>query len=103
MLTKTYGAAVSGVEALVVTMEVAIEGGYGFCIVGLPDTAVKESYERVRSAIKIYGVEFPRKDVVVNMSPADVKKEGAAYDLPIAIAVPSVLSALFFRRTLPLQ
>lgn len=87
MLTKTYGAAVSGIEALVVTMEVSIEGGYGFCIVGLPDTAVKESYERVRSAIKIYGVEFPRKDVVVNMSPADVKKEGAAYDLPIAIAV----------------
>ncbi|MBQ7941263.1 MAG: YifB family Mg chelatase-like AAA ATPase [Muribaculaceae bacterium] len=87
MLTKTYGAAVCGVDAIVVTMEVALEGGYGFCIVGLPDTAVKESYERVRSAIKVYGVEFPRKDVVVNMSPADVKKEGAAYDLPIAVAV----------------
>lgn len=87
MLTKTYGAAVCGVDAIVVTMEVSLEGGLGFCIVGLPDTAVRESYERVRSAIKIYGVEFPRRDVVVNMAPADVKKEGAAYDLPIAVAV----------------
>lgn len=87
MLTKTYGAAVTGVDAIVVTMEVAIDNGYGFCIVGLPDAAVKESYERVRSAIKVYGVEFPQKDVVVNMSPADVRKEGAAYDLPIATAI----------------
>lgn len=87
MLTKTYGAAVTGVEAIVVTMEVAFDNGFGFCIVGLPDTAVKESYERVRSAIKEFGVEFPRRDIVVNMSPADVKKEGAAYDLPIAVAL----------------
>ncbi|MEE1337592.1 MAG: magnesium chelatase domain-containing protein, partial [Muribaculaceae bacterium] len=87
MLTKTYGAAVSGIDAIVVTMEVSIENGMGFCIVGLPDAAVKESYERVRSAIKIYGVQFPHRDVVVNMSPADVRKEGAAYDLPIAVAV----------------
>ena len=68
-------------------MEVAFDNGFGFCIVGLPDTAVKESYERVRSAIKEFGVEFPRRDIVVNMSPADVKKEGAAYDLPIAVAL----------------
>ncbi len=87
MLTKTYGAAVTGVDAIVVTMEVAFDNGFGFCIVGLPDTAVKESYERVRSAIKEFGVEFPRRDIVVNMSPADVKKEGAAYDLPIAVAL----------------
>lgn len=87
MLTKTYGAAVTGVDAIVVTMEVAFDSGFGFCIVGLPDTAVKESYERVRSAIKEFGVEFPRRDIVVNMSPADVKKEGAAYDLPIAVAL----------------
>ena len=52
MLTKTYGAAVTGVDAIVVTMEVAFDNGFGFCIVGLPDTALKESYERVRSAIK---------------------------------------------------
>ena len=87
MLTKTFGAAVTGVDAIVVTMEVAFDNGYGFCIVGLPDTAVKESYERVRSAIRECAMEFPRRDVVVNMSPADVKKEGAAYDLPIAVAV----------------
>ena len=87
MLTKTYGAAVTGVDAIVVTMEVAFDNGFGFCIVGWPDTAVKESYERVRSAIKEFGVEFPRRDIVVNMSPADVKKEGAAYDLPIAVAL----------------
>ena len=87
MLTKTYGAAVTGVDAIVVTMEVAFDNGFGICIVGLPDTAVKESYERVRSAIKEFGVEFPRRDIVVNMSPADVKKEGAAYDLPIAVAL----------------
>lgn len=87
MLTKTYGAAVTGVEAIVVTMEVAIETGISFTIVGLPDAAVRESYERVRAAIKIYGVDFPRRDIVVNMSPADVRKEGAAYDLPIAVAV----------------
>lgn len=87
MLTKTYGAAVSGVDAIVVTMEVSIENGMGFCIVGLPDAAVKESYERVRSAIKIYGMQFPHRDVVVNMSPADIRKEGAAYDLPIAVAI----------------
>ena len=87
MLTKTYGAAVTGVEAIVVTMEVAFELGFGFCIVGLPDAAVRESYERVRSAVKEYGVEFPRRDIIVNMSPADVKKEGAAYDLPIAVGL----------------
>lgn len=87
MLTKTYGAAVSGVDAIVVTMEVCTENGIGFCIVGLPDTAVKESYERVRSATKIYGLDFYHRDIVVNMSPADVRKEGAAYDLPIAVAV----------------
>lgn len=87
MLTKTYGAAVTGVDAIVVTMEVAFDNGFGFCIVGLPDTAVKESYERVRSAIRECAVDFPRRDVVVNMSPADVKKGGAAYDLPIAVGV----------------
>lgn len=87
MLTKTYGAAVTGVEAILVTMEVAFDLGYNFCIVGLPDAAVRESYERVRSAVKEYGVEFPRRDIIVNMSPADVRKEGAAYDLPIAVGI----------------
>ena len=79
MLVKTYGAAVYGIDAILVTIEVSVETGIMFCIVGLPDTAVKESYQRVLSAVKQSGQEFPRRRVVVNMSPADVKKEGAAF------------------------
>lgn len=85
MLVKTYGAAVLGIDAIVVTVEVVADRGFSYTIVGLPDTAVKESYERVRSALKQSGFELPRKSIVVNMSPADIKKEGAAYDLPIAV------------------
>ena len=87
MLTKTYGAAVHGIDALVVTIEVAVSRGINFCMVGLPDTAVKESSERIKSALKQNGFDFPRRQVVINMSPADIKKEGAAYDLPLAIGV----------------
>ena len=87
MLVKTFGAAVQGINAITVTVEVAMENGFGFCIVGLPDTSVKESHQRVISALKQSGYAYPRKSVVVNMAPADIKKEGAAYDLPIAIAV----------------
>lgn len=87
MLIKTYGAAVHGIDAILVTIEVSVENGISYCIVGLPDTAVKESHERVQSALKQSGFEYPRRRVVINMSPADVKKEGAAYDLPIAIGI----------------
>ena len=87
MLVKTYGAAVYGIDALIVTIEVAVNKGIGMCIVGLPDTAVKESNERIKSAIKEVGYEFPRRQVVVNMAPADIKKEGAAYDLPLALSI----------------
>lgn len=87
MLVKTYSAAVCGIDAIVVTIEVSVNPGMQFCMVGLPDTAVKESYERVMSAIKQSGFAIPRKGVVVNLAPADVKKEGAAYDLPIAIGL----------------
>ncbi len=87
MLSKTFGAAVHGIDALLVNIEVAVEWGTGFTMVGLPDTAVKESAERVRCAIGQAGFEFPRKLVVINMSPADIKKEGSAYDLPIAIGI----------------
>ena len=87
MLVKVYGAAVYGIDALAVTIEVVVENGISFCIVGLPDTAVKESHQRVQSAMKQSALDFPRRKVVVNMSPADVKKEGAAYDLPIAIGI----------------
>ncbi len=87
MLQKTNGAAVQGIDAIPVTIEVSSEIGAMFCIVGLPDTAVKESYQRVLSAITQAGYEFPRAHIVVNMAPADVKKEGAAYDLPIAVGI----------------
>ncbi|MDE6154411.1 MAG: YifB family Mg chelatase-like AAA ATPase [Muribaculaceae bacterium] len=87
MLVKTYGAAVQGIDAILITIEVVVDRGSGFVMVGLPDTAVKESGDRVQSAIKQTGGSFPRSHVVVNMSPADVRKEGAAYDLPIAIGI----------------
>lgn len=87
MLIKTFGAAVQGIDAIVITIEVAVSRGYAYTIVGLPDTAIKESNERVRSALRESGFDFPRKSVVVNLAPADVRKEGSAYDLPIAIGV----------------
>ena len=87
MLAKGFGAALQGIDAIAVTIEASVTAGVGFCIVGLPDTAVKESYERVKSALAECGFDFPRRSVVINMSPADIKKEGAAYDLPIAIAI----------------
>ena len=87
MLVKAFGAAVHGIDAIEVTVEVSVENGVQFCIVGLPDAAVKESHQRVLSAIRQSAFALPRKAVVVNMAPADVKKEGAAYDLPIAIAL----------------
>ena len=87
MLVKTYGAAVQGIDAIVVTIEVAIEWGSGITMVGLPDTAVKESIERVMTALDQHGYEQPRKHIIVNLSPADVKKQGASYDLPIALGI----------------
>ena len=87
MLTKTISAAVHGIDAIAVTIEAAVSRGFGITIVGLPDAAVKESHERVKCAIVHAGYEFPRQSVVINMSPADIKKEGSAYDLPIAIGI----------------
>lgn len=87
MLVKIPAAAVNGIDAIVVTVEVLVENGAQYTIVGLPDTSVKESGDRVRSAIKQSGLEFPRRSIMVNLSPADVKKEGAAYDLPIAVGM----------------
>ena len=87
MLVKTFGAALQGIDAIVITIEVAVSRGYTYSIVGLPDTAIKESNERVRSAMRESGFEFPRRTVVVNLAPADVRKEGSAYDLPIASGV----------------
>lgn len=87
MLSKIYSAAVSGIEAFVVTIEVVVERGVMFTIVGLPDTAVKESYQRIVSAMKQSGLVFPHRRTVINLAPADVKKEGAAYDLPMALGI----------------
>lgn len=87
MLVKVYGAAVQGIDAITVTIETVVTRGFSFCMVGLPDAAVKESYQRVQSALTQSGFDFPRRRVVINLSPADVRKEGAAYDLPIAVSV----------------
>lgn len=87
MLVKTYGGAVQGIDALIITIEASVGRGTFFSMVGLPDAAVKESADRMRSAMSESGYEFPRRQVVVNLAPADVRKEGAAYDLPIAIAI----------------
>lgn len=76
-----------GIDALTVTIEVLVNPGFTFSIVGLPDTAVKESQERVMSAIGMSGRTVPHRLILVNMSPADIRKEGAAYDLPIAMAI----------------
>src|ERR1700712_4650228 len=86
MLVKTYGSAVYGVEAISITVEVNVSSGKFTSIVGLADNAVKESLERMESAIKTNGYHFPRTKVVVNLAPADIKKSGTAFDLPIAIA-----------------
>ena len=86
MLVKLFGSAVYGVDAITITIEVDTPGGQlGYFIVGLPDNAVKESTDRVLSAIMNTGYERPRAKMVVNMAPADIKKAGASYDLPIAI------------------
>lgn len=87
MLVKTYGSAISGVDAMTITIEVNLGGSFGFAIVGLPDNAVRESRERIEAAIKNNGYEYPRGKLTINMAPADVRKEGSAYDLTLAVGV----------------
>lgn len=87
MLVKSYAAAVQGISATVVTIEVNCTKGIQFFLVGLPDVAVRESHERIVSALQVSGYKFPRNRIVVNMAPADIRKEGSAYDLPLAIAI----------------
>jgi magnesium chelatase family protein len=87
MLIKTYGSAIFGVDALTITIEVSIGSGNKYHIVGLPDNAVKESLRRIESAIQSSGLKMPRQKIVVNLSPADIRKEGTSYDLPIAIGI----------------
>jgi len=87
MLAKTYGSAVYGVDASLITIEANIVSGTKLFLVGLPDNAVRESEHRIESALKYHNFRMPRKKVVVNMAPADIKKEGSAYDLPIALGI----------------
>ena len=87
MLIKTYGSAVFGVNAITITIEVSIGSGNKYHIVGLPDNAIKESLRRIESAIQSSGLRMPRQKIVVNLSPADIRKEGTGYDLPIAIGI----------------
>lgn len=87
MLVKTYGCAIYGITAIPITVEVSIESGVNFHLVGLPDNAVKESQQRIDSALKYNNYRIPGKKVVINMAPADIKKEGASYDLTIAIGI----------------
>ena len=87
MLVKTFGSAVYGVEAITITIEVNVSAGQHYTIVGLPDNAVKESLQRMESAIKTNDWYMPRIKIVVNLAPADIKKSGSAFDLPIAIGV----------------
>ncbi|EON75582.1 Mg(2+) chelatase family protein [Lunatimonas lonarensis] len=87
MVAKTFGSAVSGVDAKLITIEVNVGQGTSFYMVGLPDSAVKESQQRVESALKFFGYRMPRQKVVVNLAPADIRKEGSSYDLPIAMGI----------------
>ena len=87
MLVKTYCAAVNGLEVTTVTVEVSMSRGVQFHLTGLADTAVKESHDRIKAALINNGFKMPTMDITVNLSPADIKKEGSSYDLPLAIAI----------------
>jgi magnesium chelatase family protein len=90
MLVKTFGCAIVGINAIIVTIEVNSEKGIQFFLVGLPDNSVKESHQRILASFSNLGYKFPRKRLTINMAPADIRKEGAAYDLPLAIGVMAV-------------
>lgn len=86
-LAKTFGSAVNGIDALTVTVEVSVGRGAKTFLVGLPDKAVQESMQRIEAALKYCGYRMSRKRTVINLAPADIRKEGSAYDLPIAIGI----------------
>ena len=87
MLIKLFGAAVQGIDATIITIEVNSSRGCMFYLVGLPDSAVKESHQRILSALQVNGYKMPTSNIVINMAPADIRKEGSAYDLPLAIGL----------------
>ena len=94
MLIKVFGAAVQGIDAYIVTIEASTSRGIKFFLVGLPDSAVKESHERIISAFHVNGYKFPSCQIIINMAPADIRKEGAAYDLPLAIGIMATVGEL---------
>jgi magnesium chelatase family protein len=87
MLVKTYGSAVTGIDATTITIEVSVDRGIRYFLVGLPDNAVKESQQRIMSALKTNNLRWPGKQITINMAPADIRKEGSAYDLPLAVGI----------------
>ena len=87
MLVRTFASAVTGIDAVTVTIEVNVSRGIRFFLVGLPDVAVKESQQRIESALRTLGFKWPGKQVVINMAPADIRKEGSSYDLPLAVGI----------------
>jgi magnesium chelatase family protein len=87
MFIKTYASAVHGINAVTITVEADVTKGIKFLLVGLPDNAVKESQQRIESALRLTGYKWPKQKIVINMAPADIRKEGSSYDLPLAIAV----------------
>ena len=94
MLVKVYGATVQGIDATLITIEVNSSKGCMFYLVGLPDSAVKESHQRIISALQVNGYRMPTSNIVINMAPADIRKEGSAYDLPLAIGMLAVSGTL---------
>ena len=87
MMIKTFASAVHGIDATTITIETDVSQGIKFFLVGLPDSAVKESQQRMESALRLNGFKWPKKKIIINMAPADIRKEGSAYDLPLAVAV----------------
>lgn len=87
MLKKVYGSAVFGIEAHIITVEVNVTNGIGYHLVGLPDNAKKESNYRIAAALQNNGYKIPGRNIIINMSPADMRKEGSAYDLTLAIGI----------------
>ncbi|WP_394674637.1 YifB family Mg chelatase-like AAA ATPase [uncultured Chryseobacterium sp.] len=87
MLIKIYGSAIHGVAAQTITIEVNVDTGIGYHLVGLPDNAIKESSYRISAALKNVGYKIPGKKITINMAPADLRKEGSAYDLSIAVGI----------------
>ena len=90
MLVKTFSSTVFGIQATTITIEVNLGIGINFYLVGLPDNAVKESQQRIKAAFANNDLKFPGREITVNMAPADIRKEGSVYDLPIAIGILAV-------------